>query len=120
MVDLVIEGLACLKVGQMSATKVQDTKDNVQGLRVEVRDSKVVVQDHKAQVQDHKGKVRGQRRENRRDGQDNQGNHVGSMCIVADKLHTCCVQNDQVTLQCGHTLPVPQVVPVVCATICQY
>ena len=52
------------------------------------------------------GQGRGQRRENKRDGQDTQGNHVGSMCIVTDKLHACCVQNDQVTLQCGHTLPV--------------
>lgn len=36
----------------------------------------------------------------------NTGNHVGSLCILSEKLKECCMQNNEVTLRCGHILPV--------------
>ena len=34
------------------------------------------------------------------------GKHVGSLCVLSDKLRDCCIQDSRVTLRCGHTLPV--------------
>lgn len=40
----------------------------------------------------------------------NTGNHVGSLCILSEKLKECCVQNNEVTLRCAcricHKMPV--------------
>ena len=52
------------------------------------------------------GKKNSNRETERSKKQDSQENHVGSLCILSDKLNDCCVQDNQVVLRCGHILPV--------------
>ena len=46
------------------------------------------------------------------------GKHVGSLCVLSDKLRDCCIQDSRVTLRCGHCLSLVELVEFV--TTCQY